>query len=489
LVSKMITSALLRAMYNMIKLQNIKIAEVCESKTNPRGKNFEGPSFNDLIASIKEKGVLVPVIVRPTKGKYTFEIVAGNRRFRAAELVGLKDIPARVEEMNDTQACEVQIIENLQREDVHPIDEGEAYRKLKEVSKYEISAIAAKVGKNESYIKQRLFLTNLEQKVKDVYRTGKINDGHAVLIAKLSSGDQLAALKATIDRYNALNVQELKDWITKHIYSPMDFQPWLTSKELMEAAGKCVECKPEKMTLFGPIKEGACTDLKCWNRKMANYLNYIAKKEKRTKVSSDYGYSYGKKEAGSYGKILEKNDYVVVAAKGKGRCDSVHAAIVVSGSDVGQRIDICSNKECKIHGSSQSGYTLSPAEKARRKKEAEQAKKRAEEYAQKFQEAIQKIKFPLSEEQLDALFDFAFHRCGVSFQQPTAKFLKAEIVKKEEKSWDGKKKIMRTSYEATLRAWAEKNGSSGKLQIIFGLLMPHPSENYMDKFNKAVKKL
>jgi ParB-like chromosome segregation protein Spo0J len=115
----------------------------------------------------------------------------------------------------------------------HPLDEGEAYRRLIEESKYDYASVAAKVGKSESYVKQRLFLTNLEARPASAYRSGKILDGHAALIAKLSAGDQLLALKATTERYSLLTVKELKEWIESHIYSPLDEQPWLKDSEAM----------------------------------------------------------------------------------------------------------------------------------------------------------------------------------------------------------------------------------------------------------------
>src|SRR6185437_15484760 len=101
-----------------MKLQTIKVSDAYESENNPRGNDFKVASFDDLVASVKEKGVLVPVIARPRKkGAKQYEIVAGNRRFRAAQLAGVKEIPARIEDLTDEQAQEIQIIENLQRED------------------------------------------------------------------------------------------------------------------------------------------------------------------------------------------------------------------------------------------------------------------------------------------------------------------------------------------------------------------------------------
>src|SRR5262245_34603566 len=116
-----------------MKVQNIKVADAKPSATNPRGVKFENdPSFKDLVASVKEKGILVPVIVRPVGKGY--EVIAGARRLAAAKEAGLDTIPADVREMDDDEAREVQIIENLQRTDIHPLDEGEAFRQLMEKS-------------------------------------------------------------------------------------------------------------------------------------------------------------------------------------------------------------------------------------------------------------------------------------------------------------------------------------------------------------------
>jgi len=125
-----------------MKLQNIKITHCYESPTNPRGLEIRRPAFQELVASVREKGVLMPVLARPQKDK--FEIVAGNRRLRAAKVAGLTEIPARIEEMTDIEVREAQIVENLQRADVHPLEEGMAYRKLIEESGYDVAAVGRK---------------------------------------------------------------------------------------------------------------------------------------------------------------------------------------------------------------------------------------------------------------------------------------------------------------------------------------------------------
>lgn len=445
---------------------NIKVADAKMSTTNIKGRTV-GQDFNDLVASIKEKGVLVPVLARKIHkaggAQDYYEIIAGNRRFAAAKEAGISEIPAQIVEMTDAEAHEAQIVENLQRKDIHPLEEGELYRKLIEDTKYEIVAIAAKVGKAESYVKQRLFLTNLITPAADAYRAQKINDGHAVLIAKLSSGDQTKALQAAIDRWRGtVTVKELKEWIEKNIYSTLDNQPWLKSPEAMEAVGKCQECEPNKESLFGPVKEGACTSVKCWTRKMGKYIDYIAKTEKRVKVSSEYGQA-------AKG-LKNKGDYVLVAAKGKDRCESVHGAIVAQGTNIGEKIDICSDKECKIHGRSQSEYTMTPAEankrKEERKKEIAKAKKAKEDRTKRLTDALAKLKWPMSEKHLDALLALSLDQASSNLYRAVAKRHELEV-EKQKNTWGS----TTWNYKGAVEKMVKGLDNVGKLRMAFELLI------------------
>ena len=196
-----------------MELQNVKIKDCVELPTNPRGSKFEGAEFNELVASIKEKGVLMPILVRPQKGKY--EVVAGNRRFRAAQTLRLSEIPARVVEISDTEVREAQIVENLQRADVHPLEEGTAYRNLIEQSGYDVAAVAAKVGKSESYVRDRLVLTNLIKPGQTAFRSGAMTAGHAALIARLDEKQQKDAVEYASDEYDRPSTADLREWIQR----------------------------------------------------------------------------------------------------------------------------------------------------------------------------------------------------------------------------------------------------------------------------------
>lgn len=380
---------------------------------------------------------------------------------------------------------------------MHPIEEGIAYRKLIEDSGYEVKSIAAKVGKSDTYVRQRLFLTNLNEKAQKAYRNGKFNDGFAVEIAKLSPDNQLKVVDKVCDphSYNRIDtLKELKDYIQNKFYSSLNYQPWLKSKEVMEAVGPCKECPPDNPTLFGEVKkEGACTSLKCWNRKMEKFIQYNLKKDKELlQISSNYSESKNKN-------IIRRGEYDD-DVKGKKKCEFAQKAIIVEGEGLGKFKQICvKNTRCKKHWnyiSTNSNYAQTPEEKQKakekRKKEIAAAKKRHENNSKKFIEALNRLKYPISQKHLDALLEFAFERCGYSRQQPAVKLLGVDIIKKEEKVWGSKKVRMVSDYEATLRKFAKDGGNTSKLKTVFALLIPHPGNSEYDDgkdFRNALKKL
>lgn len=468
----------------MNKFQSIKISLIHKSSVNVRGKSFDGSEFNDLVASIKEKGVLVPIIVRQiSNGEY--EIVAGRRRIRAAKVVGLEKIPAIIKKLTDNEAKEVQIIENLQRLDVHPLDEGLAYRQLIEKSfpvKYSVDSIAVKVGKSKDYIRQRLFLTNLNEKSAKAYREGKITDGHAVLIAKLSPNDQSKAMKYLRDEWALPPVQEFKKWIEQEFYHPLAFQPWLKDKEVNKAVGKCIECPPNKNSLFGDIKEGACVDLKCWGRKMGKYVDYQVAKAKEQgiellKVSKEYSYSpQGKADAG----ILTANDYTLVSFKKKKRCEYAQKAIVAVGSGIGTFLWICASSDCPEHHPQHADYSLSPKEKERRRKEVKKQKAKREKEEESIVKALEKIKWPLNKKTLDTMFELVLNGQGTTVLRPVAK--RFEITAKKVTKYDY------TSYdwEIPIREAAKKMSNAEKLRFIIGVMLERTWGDFKNKILKVL---
>lgn len=459
----------------------IKVSETKQSPTNTKGRT-EGKEFDELVASIKEKGVLQPVLARPMVGSEKigkYEVVAGNRRLAAAREAGLEEIPAQLIDMTDAEAMEAQIVENLQRADIHPMDEGHAYRNLIEVSKMETVAIAAKVGKSESYVKQRLFLTNLEPKPEASYRKGEMNDGHAVLIAKLGSKDQALALEEiTGNQYRVPSVKELKKWIDAHIYTALDNQPWVGNPEMEAVVGSCKECEPNRASLFGDVKEGACTDTKCWGRKMDAYIAHQAKSEKMVKVSDNYGRS----EKG----VIDKGGYVMVAKKGKDRCDHVEKAIIAEGTERGKTFDICHDPECKMHGKGKSQYGLSKKEKDSRAAEMKKEKMKVAKEEIEFSETLnKKIKWPVTGKSIGQLVEVMLGSFGTSVTRPICKRHDFPEVKVTHEGYDGKK-VKQTDWEKTLKAGVESLDEAGKYRMCFEIALEHTWSERRMKFLRGL---
>jgi ParB family chromosome partitioning protein len=446
-------------------LQILKVSDCYESETNPRGKEFAGKQFDELVASIKEKGVLVPVLARlnPSKaseGKNAgcrYEVVAGNRRLRAAKTAGLVEIPAQVQEMTDAEAQEAQIVENLQRADVHPLEEGEAYRRLLIERKKAVSDIAIAVGKSESYVRDRLFLTNLVPAAQKVYRSGTILDGHAVLIAKLSEKDQAEALKYTADEWNRPTVAELKEWIERVFYSPMERQPWVKAKALGDVR-HLKACQPNGSALFGEAKMGACTDLDCWKAHMTAWVALrMEKVEGIVMISS----SYRSETKGA----LDNGKWQPATGK-KNECKLSVPAIFVEGVEIGKETMVCANSECKKHwGNRQpSGIRkLTPEEKEARKKMKEEEAKREERAQKDLAAALGRVKWPMSEAHLGAMLDVVLSDADLEVCKKACERRHIAV----EKESNG----MTTWYDDGLKKAVKKMTNDERLQLVFEILI------------------
>jgi ParB family transcriptional regulator, chromosome partitioning protein len=149
------------------------------NRFQPR-KSFAPQELQDLANSVREKGVLQPILVRPVAGEANaFEIVAGERRWRAAQLAKLHDVPVVVREMADAEALELAIVENVQREDLNAIEEAAAYHELMDRFAYTQERLAQEVGKSRSHIANTIRLLRLPETVKAMIREGKLSAGHA----------------------------------------------------------------------------------------------------------------------------------------------------------------------------------------------------------------------------------------------------------------------------------------------------------------------
>jgi ParB family chromosome partitioning protein len=177
--------------------RSVPIGILVESATNPR-KRFDEKNLEELAASMRAQGILAPLLVRELE-ESKYEVVAGARRLRAAKLAELENLPVRVVKLTDAEAIECQCVENLQREDIHPLEEALGFKSLLELGEpvYTIATIASRAGKSEAYVYGRVRLADLIPPVAEAFLKDQITIGHALLIAKLPASQQQEAFSAS----------------------------------------------------------------------------------------------------------------------------------------------------------------------------------------------------------------------------------------------------------------------------------------------------
>ncbi len=182
----------------------LPLTEIRSNPYQPR-KEFDEQSLSEFAESIKEHGVIQPIIVKKSiKG---YEIIAGERRTRASKMAGKTTIPAIIRDFTDQEMMEIALIENIQREDLNPIEEAEALAKIIETSGITQDEASKKFGKSRSYITNILGLLSLPEKTKQYVREAKITMGHARVLSKLSDPEQIDALADEIIE-NGLSVRD-----------------------------------------------------------------------------------------------------------------------------------------------------------------------------------------------------------------------------------------------------------------------------------------
>ena len=169
-------------------IRKIAINRIAPSKTNPRTQ-FDEAKLNELARSIKKSGVIQPLLVRPLSDT-SFELIAGERRLRASQRAGLVKVPCVVREMGESELLEAQIVENAQREEVNPMDEARALKRLRERLDYDVLEIAERIGKSEAYVYNQLKLCSLPDEVQDLIFRGGLSKGVAWEIIRLKDGSQ-----------------------------------------------------------------------------------------------------------------------------------------------------------------------------------------------------------------------------------------------------------------------------------------------------------
>ena len=173
----------------------VRISQVEPNKEQPR-KYFDEDALIELSESIKQYGVLQPLLVQKKDNYY--EIIAGERRWRAAKLAGVKEIPVVIKDYSDQEVMEIALIENIQREDLNPIEEAQAYQRLRKDYRLKQDEVAEKVSKSRAAITNSLRLLKLDKRVQEMVMEGKLSNGHARTIISIEDGDKQYAIAQKI---------------------------------------------------------------------------------------------------------------------------------------------------------------------------------------------------------------------------------------------------------------------------------------------------
>ena len=345
------------------QLQMLDLEKLQESKYNPR-KHFDKETLTELAESIKQNGMVEPLIIRPIPqgGIGTdrdYEIVAGARRFRALKLTGAKTCLCVVRELTDDQALEIQIIENLQRDDVHPLEEAEGYKRLLGRGKHTVASLAGKIGKSEAYVYQRLKLCDLIPVARTMFLQDEFSLSHALILCRQTAAQQKELLKNDPGQHTA---EDFRDLTRREFHLALKAAAFnLEDINLVPKAGACVNCLKRtgaNPNLFPDIKQtDICTDPTCFNEKAIAFVKIqVGTHPDAVLLSggSQYHYSaYGDK---SKPKGLTPDQWTFAGTK---KCDHIQQGVIVemrgrddddSKGKLGQLATVCTKyATCTVH--------------------------------------------------------------------------------------------------------------------------------------------
>ena len=395
--------------------RNVPVAQLQESTTNPR-KRFDAKTIDELAASFKAQGVLQPLLVRSIE-EDKYEVIAGARRLRAAKLAALEEVPVRVVELSDAACVETQLVENIQRESTHPLEEAFAFYGLLHTDglQYDINSLAARAGKSPAFVATRLRLVELHPSIAEAFLADEIGVGHALEIAKLPPPEQQRAFEAAFqtawssgkETRILRSVRDLTAWIEQNILLSLESVAFDKNDEtLVPEAGSCTNCPKRtgfNTLLFDAALQDSCTDKNCYNNKLTkNVERQIAEKPDLIQITTEW-------KAPGNGAVLGRNQYVTLNLSAKSAsskkplspyqkpCKHMSEAIVVDGSERGRIARICAELNCPVHFADRRAPNPEQAAKERiqRRKELERQKLEATVRHRALAEVLKRIGAPL----------------------------------------------------------------------------------------------
>ncbi len=442
--------------------QFLALDTIHESTTNPR-QTFDQGKLYELAESIRQHGLIQPITVRPNANG--FEIVAGARRFRAAQLAELFAMPARIVEVTDAQAMEWQLVENSQRVDVHPYEEAQGFQRLLDLPGYDVSALVEKSGKSASHIYARLSLLQLILSVAEAFTQERITASHASLIARLPQEHQHAAFEQCWRKDwqdsepHLLPAKHVAAWIQANLYLSLADAPFdCEDPTLNPAAGACTTCPRRSgynRSLFCDVQGDQCLDAPCFHAKVEAHIDReLAARPGLVQIELAWRPA-SQQRPGTLDRNAWRELDITDNPDAEPPCEATRTGIVVFGKQTGTTRAVCIDRQCPVHNpavaarlAQQQAATeaernaepepdLSVEERAveekhRKEQEAEQ-KRKAEERRQEFErqqqeyEAEQERRTAIQKERI-AIYDRLIAKAPANFTAPQWRALLRALV-------------------------------------------------------------
>lgn len=367
-----------------------KVAELVESKSNPR-RLLDARADAELLESVKEHGIITPLLLRKREAG-GYEVVLGSRRLRAAKGAGKTEVPAEVRELDDVGVRELQLVENGQRADVHPLDESDAFAALIAEFGYDAERVATKVSKPVAHVRRRLQLVNLGAAGRKAWLDGKLTEDAAYVLSRVPEKLQAETAKVAISHaepgewekengraFEAVSGAEMRTVVREEMTLPIADASFPTDDaELVKKAGTCTACPKRtgaQPALFADLapKTDLCTDPSCWKEKnQAQYarLQAEAKAPERKLVVLAANES-AKVLPYEHDGIAYGSGYVKVDPAGSAKLQKAGTPTYLGKTKAGEPVLLARVEDVKKVSAAAPASRTKPSEKERAKKAAE----------------------------------------------------------------------------------------------------------------------
>lgn len=342
--------------------QEILIELIDYNKKNPR-KKFDQRALEELSRDISAHGLIHPILVRPNGERY--ELVSGERRMRASELAGFTSIRAEIRELTDREAFEISISENINRKDIHPLEEADAFLLMMEEYGYDVKELSIRFGKSEGYVYNRIAVSNLINEARTIFLRDGMTFGIACELSKIHPANQKKALiflcgtKDFEDAQAFQTLREFRRWISNNISVELSKAPFdLSDVSIIPEVGSCMSCQFRSgfnKLLFEDIEQDdICYNGDCYQKKCQKTLETT-----EAKLKNKHGDNYAKVSTEYHCRDKELSKDLLLAFKytriPDNECKepepgvSPVPAVIVHGDEVGKSIFICKKDTCTCY--------------------------------------------------------------------------------------------------------------------------------------------